>query len=329
VPNSEDTRWLAAAANLSERARPLSRPNPAVGAVIVRDGIVIGRGWTQPGGRPHAEAVAIGQAGQAARGATLYVSLEPCFHQSSRGPACADLVAGAELARVVIGIEDPDERTAGRGLAHLRAQGLEVTLANDPACAAALRGFCLQREENRPEVTLKLAMSLDGCIAMASGESKWITGAAARAHAHRERARADAILVGGGTLRADLPRLDVRLPGLEKRSPERIVLTGGQAPAGWLAISSPQGIFDLPGIQHLMIEGGSETASAFLASGLVDRLLVYRAPILIGGGRNAIGEIGNKDLAQVFAKGGWRLHDRRELGRDTLEVYHPANVERD
>jgi len=327
VTNSADARWLAAAASLSERARPLSRPNPAVGAIIVREGVVIGRGWTQPGGRPHAEALAIAQAADGARGATLFVTLEPCFHRSSRGPACADLVAGAGLARVVVGIADPDKRTAGKGLEHLRAQGIEVTLANDSACSAALGGYMRLREEGRPKVTLKLAMSLDGCIAMASGESKWITGAAARAHAHRERARSDAILVGGGTLRADLPRLDVRLPGLEHRSPERIVMTGGRVPEGWRAISAPQGIFDLPGIQHLLIEGGSETASAFLASGLIDRLLVYRAPILIGGGREAIGEIGHDDLAQAFA-GGWRLHDRRQLGRDTLEVYHPASVER-
>ena len=327
MTNSADARWLAAAASLSERARPLSRPNPAVGAIIVREGVVIGRGWTQPGGRPHAEALAIAQAADGARGATLFVTLEPCFHRSSRGPACADLVAGAGLARVVVGIADPDERTAGKGLEHLRAQGLEVTLANDPACAAALGGYMRLRQKGRPEVTLKLAMSLDGCIAMASGESKWITAAAARAHAHRERARSDAILVGGGTLRADLPRLDVRLPGLEHRNPERIALTGRQVPEGWRVISSPQGIFHLPGIQHLLIEGGSETASAFLASGLVDRLLVYRAPILIGGGRKAIGEIGHDDLAQAFA-GGWRLHDRRQLGRDALEVYHPGSVER-
>jgi diaminohydroxyphosphoribosylaminopyrimidine deaminase/5-amino-6-(5-phosphoribosylamino)uracil reductase len=123
VSNSEDARWLAAAACLAERARPLSRPNPAVGAVIARDGIVVGRGWTRPGGRPHAEAVALAQAGEAARGATLYVTLEPCAHRGERGPACADLVAEAGLARVVAGIEDPDPRTAGEGLAWHRGCG--------------------------------------------------------------------------------------------------------------------------------------------------------------------------------------------------------------
>src|SRR5688500_14856703 len=133
-----DARWLAAAAALAERARPLSRPNPAVGAIIVKDGAVVGRGWTRPGGRPHAEAVALAQAGEAARGATLYVTLEPCAHASERGPACADVIADAGLARVVAGIEDPDPRTAGNGFARLRKAGIDVVGAND---ASGLAGY--------------------------------------------------------------------------------------------------------------------------------------------------------------------------------------------
>jgi diaminohydroxyphosphoribosylaminopyrimidine deaminase/5-amino-6-(5-phosphoribosylamino)uracil reductase len=320
--SDSDGRWLAAAACLAERARPLSRPNPAVGALAVRDGIVVGRGWTRPGGRPHAEAVALEQAGDAARGATLYVTLEPCAHRSERGPACADLAGRAGLGRVVVGVGDPDPRTAGGGIAALRGAGVHVDLRNDPASRASLAGYLMQREEGRPFITLKLATSLDGCIALASGESRWITGPQARAHGHRERARSDAILVGGETARTDTPALDVRLPGLEQRSPQRLVLTSGAAPGGWTALPSPEAIRDPTDTQYLLIEGGGGAAASFLAADLVDRLLLYRAPILIGRGRPAIGDLGLTDLST--AHGRWRLADRRQLGSDTLEVYQRA-----
>lgn len=297
---------------------PLARPNPAVGALIVRDGTVLARGWTQAGGRPHAEAVALAAAGDHARGATLYVTLEPCAHRSHRGPACADLVAEAGLARVVVGCADPDPRTSGAGIATIRAARTAVELVESTACAESLAGYLTRATLGRPLVTLKLALSLDGCIAMANGESQWITGAEARAHVHALRARSDAILVGGGTFRADSPKLDVRLPGLESRSPERWLLTRGPAPEGWRVIHSPQAIHG-SAAQSLFVEGGAGAASAFLAADLVDRLLIYRAPILIGDGRPALGEIGLGALAQ--AHGRWRLADRRSLGNDTLEVY--------
>jgi len=317
-----DARWLAAAAHLAARGLPLSRPNPAVGALIVRDGRVVGRGWTQPGGRPHAEAMALAMAGPAAQGATLYVTLEPCAHTSARGPSCAGLIAESGLSRVVAGCRDPDPRTAGEGLARLRAAGITTDLQTIPQVDLSLAGYLTQRLKSRPHVTLKLATSLDGCIALASGESQWITGEAARAHTHAMRARADAILVGGGTMRADAPRLDVRLPGLEPRSPERWVLTRGAASAGWLALPSPQAISGMADVQYLFVEGGAQTAAAFLAAGLVDRLLLYRAPIVIGGGRPAIGDIGLASLAE--AHGQWRMTDRRQLGSDSLEVYERA-----
>ena len=316
---AEDARWMAATAALAERARPLASPNPGVAALIVRDGAVIARGWTMPGGRPHAEAMALEQASDAAGGATLYVTLEPCAHRSQRGPACADLVAEAQLARVVIGMRDPDPRTAGEGMARLEHAGIEVSLLGWAARRLGLSGHVSATRQNRPHVTLKLAMSLDGCIATSSGESQWITGEAARAHTHRERARADAILVGGGTLRADSPRLDVRLPGLD-RSPRRIALTSGEVPEGWRAIAAPAGIATLDGVRYLMVEGGAQTASAFLAAGLVDRLLIYRAPILLGGGTPAVGHIGHDTLNKAFAQG-LVLTERRQLGSDTLEIY--------
>lgn len=314
-----DSRWLAATAALAARARPLSRPNPAVGAIIVRDGCVVGRGWTGTGGRPHAEAAALESAGEAARGAALYVTLEPCAHQSPRGPSCADLVAASGLARVIVGCEDPDPRTAGQGIARIAAAGIAVELRPCAASRESLVGYLALRRLGRPLVTLKLALSLDGCIAMADGQSQWITGAPARAHGHAMRARSDAILVGGGTLRADHPRLDVRLPGLEARSPERWVLTGGVVPDGWRKLAAPEDISGIGDMQYLLVEGGAQAAAAFLAAELVDRLLIYRAPIIIGGGKPGLANIGLTALAD--AHGQWRMIDRRMLGSDTLEVY--------
>jgi diaminohydroxyphosphoribosylaminopyrimidine deaminase/5-amino-6-(5-phosphoribosylamino)uracil reductase len=290
-----------------------------VGAIIVSEGRVVGRGWTRAGGRPHAEAVALEQAGTAAAGATLYVTLEPCAHASPRGPACADLIAAAPLARVVIGCQDPDPRTGGEGAARIRAAGKMAELLDCADAGASLAGYLSLRTQGRPHVTLKLAVSLDGCIALADGSSRWITGAEARAHCHVERSRADAILVGGGTLRTDAPGLNVRLPGLEARSPTRWVLTRGSCPEGWNRLAAPEGITAMTDVQYLFVEGGAEAAAAFLAADLVDRLLLYRAPILIGAGRAALGEIGLSSLAD--AHGRWRMTDRRTLGSDTLEVY--------
>lgn len=317
-PNRLDRSWLEAAARLAARARPLSRPNPAVGCILVNDGVVIGRGWTQLGGRPHAEATALEQAGTKARGAAAYVTLEPCAHCSERGPACADLLAEAGVARVVAGVEDPDPRTAGQGRARLREAGIETALLSCPACEDSLTGYLTRARLGRPHVTLKLAMSLDGCIGTSSGESRWITGEAARAHVHSRRALADAILVGGGTWRADSPRLDVRLPGLEDRSPERWVLTSHSVD-GAQTIAAPADIARMDGVQHLYVEGGAQTAAAFLAADLVDRLELYRAPILIGGGARAIGDLGLTHLANAHNR--WHLAERRKLGSDTFEAY--------
>lgn len=312
-----DADWMAAAIALSQRGCPASAPNPNVGCLIVSEGKIVARGWTQPGGRPHAEAVALAAAGDAARGATAYVSLEPCAHASARGPACSDSLIAAGIARVVIAAQDPDPRTDGEGIARLQAAGVEVLFNVLPAAArAAMAPWWTRQAEGRPFVTLKLATSLDGCIAMANGASRWITGARARAHGHLERARHQAILVGRGTLETDAPRLDVRLPGLEDRSPRKLLLTSGTAPDGWMAVASPEAV---DSVDSVLVEGGAGAASAFLSADRVDRLLLYRAPILIGSGRPALGDIGLTDLAE--AHGRWRLADSRPLGSDRLDVY--------
>ncbi|UZK67972.1 bifunctional diaminohydroxyphosphoribosylaminopyrimidine deaminase/5-amino-6-(5-phosphoribosylamino)uracil reductase RibD [Sphingomonas sp. M1-B02] len=313
---------MAAALALSERGRGRTAPNPNVGCVIVQDDRVVGRGWTQPGGRPHAEAMALAQAGAKSRGATCYVTLEPCAHVSERGPACADLLIEAGVAGVVIALGDPDPRTNGQGITRLRAAGIEVAEGVGEASAReAMAGFLTRRAKGRPFVTLKLATSLDGRIALESGESRWITGPQARAHAHLERARHDAILVGRGTRAMDTPSLDVRLPGLEDRTPRRFLLTGqpGAGDDAWGIVNAPSSIADLEGVDHLLVEGGAETAASFLREGLVDRLLLYRAPILIGAGKPALGDIGLSDLATAHNR--WRLADTRMLGSDRLEVY--------
>lgn len=311
---------MAAAIALSRRGLGLATPNPNVGCVIVRGGHVVGRGWTQKGGRPHAEAQALEQAMDRAHGACCYVTLEPCFHLSPRGPRCADLIARAGVKRVVIALRDPDPRTNGQGAQWLRDQGVAVEMGLMAEQAVrAMSGFVLRQTLGRPHVTLKLGLSLDGRIALADGSSRWITGPDARAHAHGERARHDAILVGGGTLRTDAPRLDVRLPGLEDRSPRRVLLSRGDAPAGWERIGAPEEIAALDRVDHLLVEGGAATAASFLRADLVDRLLLYRAPIVVGEGLAGIGDIGLADLAQ--AHGRWRLIDTRMLGVDRLEVY--------
>ena len=315
-----DAIWMAEAIGLGTAARGSTAPNPNVGCVIVSGGTIVGRGETQPGGRPHAEAVALTDAGDGARGATLVTSLEPCAHRSERGPTCASLIARAGITRVVIAIEDPDPRTAGEGAAMLRDAGIDVAIGEGAEAARrSMAGYLTRLALGRPRITLKLALSIDGKIALPSGESKWITGEDARAHVHLERAHSDMILVGRGTYLADLPRLDVRLPGLEERMPRRALLTRGEAVDGWETLSSPHDVHRLHDVNDLLVEGGSATATAFLAADLVDRILIYRAPILIGEGKQSVGYIGLDAIADAHNR--WQSEDGRSLGIDRLEVY--------
>ena len=309
------------ALRLAEAARGRSAPNPNVGCLIISSsGRVIGKGSTAPGGRPHAEAIALEQAGKRARGASIYVTLEPCAHDSPRGPACTDLLLAAEPARVVIALKDPDPRTSGKGVQRLRRAGIEVGLGvGREAAKRTLAGWLTRLSLGRPRITLKLALSIDGKIALPSGESKWITGEDARRNVHIERAHSDMILVGRGTYLADQPRLDVRLPGLEERSPRRALLTREEAIEDWEILRNPKDVYRLHDVNDLLVEGGSSTATAFLKEDLVDRILIYRAPIIVGEGKSSFGYIGLDAIAD--AHGRWRFVEEERLGVDRLEVY--------
>jgi diaminohydroxyphosphoribosylaminopyrimidine deaminase / 5-amino-6-(5-phosphoribosylamino)uracil reductase len=299
-----DLAYMRAALGLARRGLGQVWPNPAVGCVIVKDGRVGGRGWTQPGGRPHAETEALARAGKAAKGATAYVSLEPCSHHG-KTPPCAEALIAAGVARVVAAVKDPDPRVSGAGIARLKAAGVAVETGFCAAEAAELNaGFFCRVKHGRPLVTLKLATSLDGRIATAGGESRWITGPSARERAHLLRATHDAVLIGTGTALADDPLLTCRLPGLESRSPVRIVLDrklrlppalrlfteAGQMPA-WvvtLAKSSPtrRGAHAKQGVEIVAVDPD--------AAGGIDLAAMLRA-------------LGGKGLTRLLVEGGGTL----------------------
>ncbi len=301
-------------------------PNPAVGCVLVRDGRVVGRGWTRPGGRPHAERVALDQAGEQARGAIAYVTLEPCAHHG-RTPPCAEALVAAGVARVVSALTDPDPRVAGRGHAILRAAGIEVTEGVAEVEARDVQaGFLSRITRNRPVVTLKLATSFDGRIATASGESRWITGPAARQHVHALRMAHDAIMVGGGTARADRPALNVRGFG-PLRQPARVIVSARPLPdlppegpdfgPLWQVSGAPGAILsDLAarGITRLFCEGGGILAASLLRADLVDQVIGYTAGLILGAeGRPAIAALPVPALATAPR---FTLVESRRLGPD-------------
>ncbi len=310
--------YMAMAIALSYRARGNSGSNPNVGCVIVKKGQIIGRGWTQNSGRPHAEAMALEMAGDQTKGADIYCTLEPCVHKSVRGPNCASSIIAAKPKRLICALQDPDPRTNGQGFAKIRSAGIEVVENIEPHKArTAMAPFFIRREHGRPFITLKLAISLDGCIALKNGSSQWITGIIARNHGHLERVHHDAILVGSGTVKADNPSLDVRLKGLEDRSPTRYQLGSSSAPSGWESLKN---IEDIKVIPHnsLLVEGGAQTAASFMRADRVDRILLYRAPIFLGG-RPCLKDYGLEHLND--AHGIWQLQTERMLGKDRLEIY--------
>jgi diaminohydroxyphosphoribosylaminopyrimidine deaminase/5-amino-6-(5-phosphoribosylamino)uracil reductase len=299
-----DLRSMRAALALARRGLGTVWPNPAVGCVIVNRGRVVGRGWTQPGGRPHGETEALRRAGEAARGATAYVSLEPCCHWG-RTPPCADALIAAGVRRVVVALEDPDQRVAGEGLRRLRAAGLDVETGLCAAEAAEINaGFFCRLRLGRPLVTLKLATSLDGRIATRRGESRWITGPLARDRAHALRAVHDAIMVGSGTVLADDPELTCRLPGLGHRSPVRVVVDRHLAvpPSARLIAEVrqvPTWVLALPSADPVRRQ-------ALLASGVT---VIDVDPDAEGGidFKSAVTALGERGITRVLVEGGGQL----------------------
>lgn len=303
--DATDIRYMQMALGLARRGLGTVWPNPAVGCVLVdAEGRVAGRGWTQPGGRPHAEAEALARAGAGARGATAYVSLEPCSH-TGETPPCADRLIEAGIVRAVIAISDPDERVSGSGIARLERAGMEVLTGVGTAAATELNAGYLRRvEDGRPLVTLKVATTLDGRIATHAGESRWITGDIARGWAHFLRASHDAVMVGLGTAIADDPRLTCRLPGLEDRSPVRVVVDGrlrlpltSQLVSG--ARQTPSWIVTLAG-------GEARRRDAFIESG------VEMIEVEAGADDNpdmglALDALGDRGLTRVLVEGGSKL----------------------
>jgi diaminohydroxyphosphoribosylaminopyrimidine deaminase / 5-amino-6-(5-phosphoribosylamino)uracil reductase len=289
----DDVEHMGRAMQLAASVRSATTPNPWVGAVLVTaDGsTVVGEGATAPPGGAHAEVTALRQAGEAARGTTLYTTLEPCSHHG-RTPPCIEAIIDAGVVRVVVGVEDPDPQVAGRGLAALTAAGVDVTLGVAAAeVSDQLAPYLKHRTTGQPWVVLKMAASLDARTAAPDGTSRWITGEEARRDVHRLRAESDAVLVGAGTVRADDPELTVRLgDGVEHPQPLRVVL--GRAPGGArvhpaLELSGDLGqVLDelgRRGVLQVLVEGGARVAHDFHAAGLVDRYVLYLAPVFFGG----------------------------------------------
>lgn len=359
--SADDQRFMSEAVALSRRHLGLTGSNPSVGCVIVRDGEVVGRGVTAASGRPHAETEALKEAGDRARGATAYVTLEPCSHHG-KTPPCAEALIAAGVARVVVAITDPDERVSGRGLAMLEAAGVDVVSGVGADEAHAVLEAYLHRQRNkRPQVILKLAVSADGMIGRRGEGQVAITGKEARARSQLLRAESDAILVGVGTAIADDPELTCRLEGYQHRSPSRLVLdrrlelpltsklatTAHKTPviavtdqadapdlAGRRAALEAAGVDVLNagdlgvlldelgrrGISSLIVEGGARVASDFLAAGLVDRILLFTSPVIVGEGGLP------SPLTEQTVPADFRLRAREPLGADWMADYIRAET---
>lgn len=318
---TEDEEWMAEAIAAAATVRTATAPNPWVGAVIVPAGDQPAAiGATQPPGGPHAEAVALELAGTSARGATAYVTLEPCSH-TGRTPPCADALIAAGVARVVVGVLDPDPQVSGRGRARLREAGVAVDVGVAAGAVEDQLGpYLTHRRTGRPYVVLKLAATLDGRTAAPDGTSQWITGPDARRDAHRLRAESGAVLVGAGTVRADDPSLTVR--DVDGPDPLRVVL--GTAPAGARVHPAMERSGDLGpvldelgrlGVIQLLVEGGAHVAHQFHAAGLVDRYVLYLAPA-IAGGDDGPGLFTGPGMATMADLWRGRLAEVRRLGDD-------------
>jgi diaminohydroxyphosphoribosylaminopyrimidine deaminase/5-amino-6-(5-phosphoribosylamino)uracil reductase len=355
--SGDDASYMARALRLAERGLLTTAPNPRVGCVLVRDGVVVGEGWHERAGLPHAEINALQQAGSQAAGATAYVTLEPCCHQG-RTPPCTDALIAAGVTRVVAAMEDPNSQVAGQGLAALQSAGIDATAGVLADAAEQLNaGFVLRMRQGRPWVRCKLAMSVDGRTAMASGESRWITAAAARADVQQLRARSDAIMTGIGTLLADDPSLNVRIDGMDEsyRQPLRVILDSRlrtppdakllDLPGETLIVTgavdadnearltrtgirivtlpTQDGQLDLPAvlqylgtlqINEVHLEAGATLCGALLQAGLLDELVIYMAPHLMG--NTARGLFALPGLEQMSQRIKLSITDVRAVGDD-------------
>ena len=357
MPSFTDAQYMQIALRLAARNLGQVWPNPAVGCVIVKDNQIIGRGWTAKGGRPHAETMALQQAGKNARGAIVFVTLEPCSHQGQT-PPCVDALIAAGITRVVIAIGDPDPRVNGQGIAKLKAASIEVIENIERETAQKINeGFLSRIQKQRPKIAMKLATSLDGKIALCNGQSQWITGDAARQYGHLLRSQNDAILTGTGTVLADDPMLDCRLRGMQARSPLRIVMdrelkiplgcklaqTASQIPV-WVYTESIDQIkidalqsakikvISLPmlnvescvshlagmGITRLLVEAGQALSTKFLQSGMVDYIHWFRAPKIIG--NDGLAAISNLNSAELDQLQKFKIIDSRALGDDRCDL---------
>jgi diaminohydroxyphosphoribosylaminopyrimidine deaminase / 5-amino-6-(5-phosphoribosylamino)uracil reductase len=300
--------FLERALELAERGRGTTYPNPVVGAVVVREGEVVGEGWHERPGGPHAEVVALEAAGGRARGATLYVTLEPCAHHGRTAP-CADAVAAARVAKVVAAVGDPDPRTNGQGFERLRGAGIAVEVAGGELewrARVQNEGFRTWAALRRPFVTYKAAVTLDGRVTVLG--SRWVTGEGSRRRVHELRAAVDAVAVGLGTVRADAPRLTARDVGAT-RQPRRLAFGRGPLPEGSELELRPGPLGEElralaeEGVQTLLLEGGPTLATAFLAEGLVDKLLLFVAPKISGSGPRFLGDLaGQLPLLRLYAE---------------------------
>jgi diaminohydroxyphosphoribosylaminopyrimidine deaminase / 5-amino-6-(5-phosphoribosylamino)uracil reductase len=354
--HSEHYRFMRVALSLARRNLGQTWPNPAVGALLVKDGRIIGEGYTARGGRPHAETIAIEQAGKKVKGSTLYVTLEPCAHQG-KTPPCTDAIINAGIARVVIACRDPHPQVNGQGVAQLAQAGVDIVEgAGESEAREINRGFFSVVEKKRPYIALKIATSSDGKIAYADGKSQWITGESARAYAHLLRAQHDTIVTGIGTVLADNPRLTCRLSDLEEKSPVRVIFdselkipadshlikTAREIPTWVMTAADTNKILEKSGVKlfkvksgasgldihdalrllveqgitRVMVEAGNKLNTAFLQNGLVDRIYWFRAPAVIGDKGLAAVE-GGLDTALTS---GWQSVEQRLLAPDTLEV---------
>jgi diaminohydroxyphosphoribosylaminopyrimidine deaminase/5-amino-6-(5-phosphoribosylamino)uracil reductase len=353
----DDGPWMRRAFALAERGWGKTAPNPMVGAVVVRDGAVVGEGWHTRYGEAHAEVDALRSAGERARGATLYVSLEPCNHHG-KTPPCTDAILAAGVQRVVAAVADPSPVARG-GAERLREEGVEVRLGVEEGAARELNApFFHALSSDRPFVRLKLALSLDGAVADRTRQPGWLTGSEARAEVHRLRAGSDAVAIGIGTALADDPLLTVRGVDPPRVPPLRIVFdTSARLPLDsklvrsarespvvvlcWApdpthaaalehagvellhAASLPHALRALRarGVRSLMVEGGAGLASAFLQEALVDRLVIFRAPIVLGSG--ALNAFGGMPGSTIDAAARWSIVEARRLGDDEMTVYKP------